>query len=89
MADLFAKCETCKHWGTKDCPESSLCFSLKSKPFYVPTIGYLRHEPTGYSLAVYKPISRFKRLILRLCFGLKFDKIKTKSHENSWCDNEL
>ena len=75
MADLFAKCETCKHWGTKDCPESSLCFSLKSKPFYVPTIGYLKHEPTGYSLAVYKPISRFKRLMLRWCFGLKFEKI--------------
>ena len=38
-------------------------------------IGYLRHEPTGYSLAVYKPISRFKRLMLRWCFGLKFEKI--------------
>lgn len=38
-------------------------------------IGYLRHEPTGYSLAVYKPISRFKRFMLRWCFGLKFEKI--------------
>lgn len=38
-------------------------------------IGYLKHEPTGYSLAVYKPISRFKRLMLRWCFGLKFEKI--------------
>lgn len=38
-------------------------------------IGYLRHEPTGYSLAVYKPISRFKRLMLRWAFGLKFEKI--------------
>lgn len=38
-------------------------------------IGYLRHDPTGYSLAVYKPISRFKRLMLRWCFGLKFKKI--------------
>lgn len=38
-------------------------------------IGYLRHEPTGYSLAVYKPISRFKRLMLRWCFGLKFERI--------------
>lgn len=52
-------------------------------------IGKLIHEPTGYSLAVYKPISRFKRFMLRWCFGLKFEKIKTKSHENSWCDNEL
>lgn len=38
-------------------------------------IGKLIHEPTGYSLAVYKPISRFKRLMLRWAFGLKFEKI--------------
>lgn len=38
-------------------------------------IGYLRHEPTGYTLAVYKPISRFKTLMLRWCFGVKFEKI--------------
>lgn len=38
-------------------------------------IGYLRHEPTGLSLTVYKPISRFKRIMLRWCFGLKFEKI--------------
>lgn len=38
-------------------------------------IGYLKHDPTGYSLAVYKPISRFKRLVLRWAFGLKFEKI--------------
>lgn len=38
-------------------------------------IGHLKHEPTGYSLAVYKPISRFKRLMLKVCFGLKFEKI--------------
>lgn len=38
-------------------------------------IGHLKHEPTGYSLAVYKPISRFKRFMLRWCFGLKFEKI--------------
>lgn len=37
-------------------------------------IGHLRHDPTGYTLAVYKPISRFKRLMLRWCFGLKFEK---------------
>lgn len=39
------------------------------------SIGYLRHEPTGYSLAVYKPISRFRALMLRWCFGVKFEKI--------------
>lgn len=38
-------------------------------------IGRLEHEPTGYSLAVYKPISRFKRIMLRWCFGLKYEKI--------------
>lgn len=38
-------------------------------------IGILRHEPTGCSLAVYNPISRFKRLMLKWCFGLKFEKI--------------
>lgn len=38
-------------------------------------IGHLRHGPTGYSLAVYKPIPRLKRLMLRWCFGLKYEKI--------------
>lgn len=38
-------------------------------------IGYLKHEPTGYTLAVYKPISRFKAFMLKHCFGLKFEKI--------------
>lgn len=38
-------------------------------------IGTLRHDPTGQSFVVYKPISRFKRLMLRWAFGLKFEKI--------------
>ena len=38
-------------------------------------IGYLIHEPTISRIPVYKPISRFKRLMLRWCFGLKFEKI--------------
>lgn len=38
-------------------------------------IGQLVHEPTMSRISVYKPISRFKRLMLRLCFGLKFEKI--------------
>lgn len=37
-------------------------------------IGHLEHAPTGYSLAVYKPISRFKAFMLKWCFGLKFVK---------------
>lgn len=38
-------------------------------------IGKLIHEPTGYSLTVYKPISRFKRIMFKWCFGLKFEMI--------------
>lgn len=38
-------------------------------------VGYLKHEPTGYAIAVYKPISRFKALMLRWCFGLKYEKL--------------
>lgn len=39
------------------------------------SIGRLIHEPTRYSLAVYKPISRFHALMLRWCFGVKFERI--------------
>lgn len=39
------------------------------------SIGRFVHEPTHVVIAVYKPISRFKRLMLRWCFGLKFEKI--------------
>jgi len=28
------KCPDCKNWGTKDCPNSSMCYSLWQKPFY-------------------------------------------------------
>lgn len=38
-------------------------------------IGMLRHDPTHQSFMVYKPISRFKRLMLRWAFGLKYEKI--------------
>lgn len=38
-------------------------------------IGQLIHEPTMSRISVYKPISRFKRLMLRWCFGLKFERI--------------
>lgn len=38
-------------------------------------IGRLIHEPTRHTIAVYKPISRFKRLMLRWCFGVKFERI--------------
>lgn len=38
-------------------------------------IGQLIHKPTMSKISVYNPISRFKRLMLRWCFGLKFEKI--------------
>lgn len=38
-------------------------------------IGQLVHGPTMSRISVYKPISRFKRLMLRWCFGLKFEKV--------------
>ena len=38
-------------------------------------IGQLIHEPTMTTINVYKPISRFKRIMLRWCFGLKYEKI--------------
>lgn len=38
-------------------------------------IGKLIHEPTKAEISVYKPISRFKALMLRWCFGLNYEKI--------------
>ncbi len=38
-------------------------------------IGHLVHEPTMSRISVHKPISRFKLLMLKWCFGLKFEKI--------------
>lgn len=38
-------------------------------------IGQLVHEPTMTAIAVYKPISRFHALMLKMCFGLKYEKV--------------
>lgn len=38
-------------------------------------IGYLLHEPTKTKVHVYKPISRFKAFMIKLCFGFKYNKI--------------
>ena len=38
-------------------------------------VGYLEHKPTGYTISVYEPISRFKAFMLNWCFGLKYKKI--------------
>ncbi len=52
------------------------CVNYQGEAFIqMKPIGYLKHEPTGYSLAVYKPISRFKAFMLKHCSGLKFEKI--------------
>lgn len=41
----------------------------------VKPVGYLEHEPTGYTISVYKPVSRLKAFMLNWCFGLKYKKI--------------
>ena len=38
-------------------------------------IGYLRHEEIRLKIDVYAPISLFKRLMLKWCFGLKYKKV--------------
>lgn len=40
-------------------------------------LGYLIHEATKSRISVYKPISRFKRIMIRWCLGLKYEKINT------------
>lgn len=72
----FIACNLCSYEGRIcDCPDYQTRESKEAHFIMPQPIGYLKHEPTGYSLAVYKPISRFKRLMLRWCFGLKFEKI--------------
>lgn len=41
----------------------------------VPIVGHLVHKPTGYCISVYKPISRFKRMMLKWCFGIEYKKV--------------
>lgn len=54
---------------------SKACEDMWNNGINIPLpIGYLVHEPTNYSIAVYKPISRFKAFMLRYCFGLKYKK---------------
>lgn len=38
-------------------------------------IGYLLYEPTKTHIPVYKPISRFKALMIKCCFGIKYKKL--------------
>lgn len=32
--DEYKDCHDCTNWGTKDCPNSAECYSLKNKPYY-------------------------------------------------------
>ena len=38
----------------------------------VKPVVFLRHEPTQIQFDVYKKINRFQRLMIRICFGLKY-----------------
>lgn len=39
-------------------------------------VGYLVHEPTHTSISVFKRIDPFRRLMIRLCFNLKYEELK-------------
>lgn len=39
-------------------------------------IAYLFHEAIHTSISVYKPINIFQRYMMKVCFGLKYVKIK-------------
>lgn len=51
------------------------CNDRTHKIKIVAPVGYLEHNPTGYTISVYKPISWFKALMLNWCFGLKYKKL--------------
>ena len=36
-------------------------------------VGYLHHKPTHTNIAVYQHIGWFQRLMIRWCFGLKYE----------------
>lgn len=42
----------------------------------VEPIGYIVHKPTESAFGVYHPIGWFKKMMLRLCFGLEYRKVK-------------
>lgn len=44
-------------------------------------IGQLIHEPTMSRISVYKPISRFKRIMLRWAFGLKYEQFNKQRYD--------
>lgn len=69
------------------CSDVVQCGQLKAKDLSVTTkqynqskievpqeIGWLKHEQTKTSIAVFSKINWFQRLMIRLCFGLKYVK---------------
>lgn len=38
-------------------------------------VAYLEHEPTKSNIAVFKKIGFLQRVMIRICFGLKYKKI--------------
>lgn len=38
-------------------------------------IGYLVHEPTHTTIAVFKPINFWQRWWIKFCFGLKYEEV--------------
>lgn len=42
----------------------------------VEPIGYIVHKPTKSTFGVYHPIGWFRKMMLRLCFGLEYRKVK-------------
>ncbi len=45
--------------------------------------GHLIHEATKSKITLYRPIGWFKRLMINWCFGLKYEKCKSKKKGNS------
>ena len=38
-------------------------------------VAYLEHEPAKTNISVYKHICWFQRVMIRICFGLKYKKV--------------
>lgn len=47
----------------------------KQKGIEIPkAIGYLSHKPTHSQISVYHHIGWFKRIMIKVCFGLEYEK---------------
>ncbi|NDV63894.1 hypothetical protein D0T60_01345 [Bacteroides sp. 224] len=53
-------------------------------------LGHLVHEATKTKIAVYKPINRFRRLMIKWCFGFRYETVEsilTKNDGNNKSQN--